>query len=100
MQVQGQIQNYPCNATRAIYVPKDPSIRKVLIIHNETGHNHPMPTLIKVSFGLKDTYRQCIEAHGVLGATVSKIDNGMYMIFLRSLFHHSPPRSTINENAA
>ncbi|KAJ7291881.1 hypothetical protein C8J57DRAFT_1588616 [Mycena rebaudengoi] len=75
MQVQGQIHNYPCDATRAIYVPKDPSIRKVLIIHNETGHNHPMPTLIKVSFGLKDTYRQCIEAHGVLGATVSKIDN-------------------------
>ncbi|KAJ7835870.1 hypothetical protein B0H13DRAFT_1913361 [Mycena leptocephala] len=57
---------YSCDATRAIYVPKDSSVRKVLIIHNETGHNHPMPTLSKVSFGLKDTYRQCVEAHGVL----------------------------------
>ncbi|KAJ6563092.1 hypothetical protein DFH09DRAFT_1364226 [Mycena vulgaris] len=86
MQVQGQIQNYPCDATRAIYVPKDPSVRKVLIIHNETGHNHPMPTLTKVSLGLKDIYRQCVEAHGILGATVSKIDNGMKLIFLRSYF--------------
>ncbi|KAJ6615770.1 hypothetical protein B0H10DRAFT_1949652 [Mycena sp. CBHHK59/15] len=34
-----------------------------------------MPTLTKVSFGLKGTYRKCIEANGVLRATVSKIDN-------------------------
>ncbi|KAJ7235364.1 hypothetical protein C8J57DRAFT_1572122 [Mycena rebaudengoi] len=74
MQVQGQIQQYSCNATRSIYVPKDQSIRKVLIIHN-TGHNHPMPVLTKVAFGHKDTYRQCIHANGVLGATVSKIDD-------------------------
>jgi hypothetical protein len=54
----------------------------VLITHNETGHNHPMLTLSKVSFGLKDTYLQCIEANGVLGTTVSKIDNGMNLFKL------------------
>ncbi|KAJ7622550.1 hypothetical protein B0H17DRAFT_1151676, partial [Mycena rosella] len=75
MQVQGQIQNYPCPATRSIYVPKDLSVRKVLIVHNDTGHNHPMPALTKLSFGLKDTYRGCIKSYGVLGATVAKIDN-------------------------
>ncbi|KAJ7467353.1 hypothetical protein B0H11DRAFT_2046863 [Mycena galericulata] len=75
MQVQGKIRNYSCEATRTIYVPTDPSILKVLIVHNKTGHNHPMPTLTKASFGHKDTYRQCIEANGVLGATVAKIDN-------------------------
>jgi hypothetical protein len=80
MQVQGQIQQYSCNATRSIYVPKDQSIRKALIIHNNTGHNHPMPVLTKVAFGHKDTYRQCIHANGVLGATVSKIDNGKDLI--------------------
>ncbi|KAF8195172.1 hypothetical protein K438DRAFT_2017214 [Mycena galopus ATCC 62051] len=58
-----------------LHVPKDRPIRKVLIIHNTTGHNHPMPTLTKVSYGLKDTYRRCIDANGVLGATVAKIDN-------------------------
>ncbi|KAJ7466644.1 hypothetical protein B0H11DRAFT_1869800 [Mycena galericulata] len=75
MQVQGKIRNYSCEATRTIYVPTDPSILKVLIVHNKTGHNHPMPALTKASFGHKDTYRQCIEANGVLGATVAKIDN-------------------------
>ncbi|KAJ6469411.1 hypothetical protein C8R45DRAFT_1167059, partial [Mycena sanguinolenta] len=74
-QVQSNIVNYPCDAVRYIYVPKDTSIRKALIIHNETGHNHLMPTLTKMSYGLKATYRQCIDANGVLGATVSKIDN-------------------------
>ncbi|KAJ6560707.1 hypothetical protein B0H10DRAFT_1966876 [Mycena sp. CBHHK59/15] len=34
-----------------------------------------MPTLTKVSFGIKDTYHTCIEVNGVLRATVSKIDN-------------------------
>ncbi|KAJ6579376.1 hypothetical protein B0H10DRAFT_1745326, partial [Mycena sp. CBHHK59/15] len=38
-------------------------------------HNHPMPALTKLSFGLKDTYRGCIKSYGVLGATVAKIDN-------------------------
>jgi hypothetical protein len=73
--------NYSCPAVRYIYIPEDSSIRKVLLIHNDTGHNHPMPMLSKVSFGLKDTYRQCVEANGVLGATVSKIDNGIYILF-------------------
>ncbi|KAJ6605644.1 hypothetical protein B0H10DRAFT_2311707 [Mycena sp. CBHHK59/15] len=71
MQVRGEIKNYPCKAVRYVYVPKDPSIRKVLIVHNNTGHTHPIPTLSNVSFELNDTYRQCIKAHGVLGATVS-----------------------------
>ncbi|KAF8175007.1 hypothetical protein K438DRAFT_2047804 [Mycena galopus ATCC 62051] len=70
--VQGQIKAYDCPAARTIYIPKDRSIRKVLIIHNNTGQNHPMPTIIKVTFALKDTYRQCIDAHGILGATVAK----------------------------
>ncbi|KAJ7922381.1 hypothetical protein B0H13DRAFT_2655645 [Mycena leptocephala] len=75
MQVQGKIRNYPCNALRTIYVPTNPSILKVLVVHNNTGHNHPMPTLTKASFGHKDTYLGLIEANGVLGATVAKIDN-------------------------
>ncbi|KAF7377145.1 hypothetical protein MSAN_00133600 [Mycena sanguinolenta] len=75
-QKQGRIVNFPCDAVRYIYVPKDTSIRKALIIHNDTGHNHPIPPLTKMSYGLKVTYEECIQANGVLGATVSKIDNG------------------------
>ncbi|KAJ7776516.1 hypothetical protein DFH07DRAFT_766714 [Mycena maculata] len=29
----------------------------------------------RFSFGIKDTYQQCVEGHGILGTTVSKIDN-------------------------
>ncbi|KAJ7676748.1 hypothetical protein DFH06DRAFT_1428491 [Mycena polygramma] len=42
MQVRGTIQAYPCDAQRTIFVPADSSILKVLIVHNTTGHNHPM----------------------------------------------------------
>ncbi|KAJ7722444.1 hypothetical protein DFH07DRAFT_1067416 [Mycena maculata] len=83
IQVRGEIKNYPCKAVRYVYVPKDPSIRKVLIVHNNIGHTHPIPTLSNVSFELNDTYRQCIKAHGVLGATVSKIDNAQSTKMLR-----------------
>jgi hypothetical protein len=90
MQVQGKIRNYPCHALRTIYVPTDPSILKVLIVHNNTGHNHPMPTLTKASFGHKDTYLGLIEANGVLGATVAKIDNGLnrhaWIYFVADIF--------------
>ncbi|KAJ7206565.1 hypothetical protein GGX14DRAFT_367059, partial [Mycena pura] len=94
MQVQGRIENYPCDAIRTIYVPEDPSILKVLIAHNETGHNHPMPMLTKVSFGHKDTYRQCIEANGVLGASMAKIDNApstMQLLKGRTPAAHAAP---------
>ncbi|KAJ7785121.1 hypothetical protein DFH07DRAFT_934967 [Mycena maculata] len=74
-QVRGRILNYPCSATRAIYIPFDTLIRKAVIVHNETGHNHPMPILSKVSFSVKEMYRQCIRLRGVLGATVAKVDN-------------------------
>ncbi|KAJ7822571.1 hypothetical protein B0H14DRAFT_3146342 [Mycena olivaceomarginata] len=57
MNVRGNIRSYRCPATRSIYVPQDVSVRKALIIHNDTGHNHPMPTLTKAAFGHKDIYR-------------------------------------------
>ncbi|KAJ7701298.1 hypothetical protein B0H16DRAFT_1440958 [Mycena metata] len=74
-QVRGKIVQRTCTARRAIYVPVDTSIRKALIVHNDTGHNHPMPALIKASFSTKATYKKLIQAVGVVGATVSKVDN-------------------------
>ncbi|KAF8173410.1 hypothetical protein K438DRAFT_1980955 [Mycena galopus ATCC 62051] len=35
----------------------------------------PGEATLDFTFGLKDTYRQCIDAHGVLGAMVAKVDN-------------------------
>ncbi|KAJ6587751.1 hypothetical protein B0H10DRAFT_1954453 [Mycena sp. CBHHK59/15] len=74
-QVRAAIRQHPCPATRSIYVPVDRSIRKALIVQNNTGHNHPMPTLTKVSLAVKEIYRECVEASGCIGATVAKVDN-------------------------
>ncbi|KAJ7464247.1 hypothetical protein B0H11DRAFT_1870607 [Mycena galericulata] len=74
-QVQAEIRQFPCSATRSIYVPTDPSIRKALIVQNNTGHNHPMPTLVKASLATKQVYRECVESSGTVGATVAKVDN-------------------------
>ncbi|KAJ7182716.1 hypothetical protein C8R43DRAFT_868399 [Mycena crocata] len=73
--IRSLIKRYPCDAKRSIYVPTDSSILKVLIVNNNTGHNHPMPTLKKASLSVKQKYRQCVTAIGCVGATVSKVDN-------------------------
>ncbi|KAJ7671075.1 hypothetical protein B0H17DRAFT_1335506 [Mycena rosella] len=49
--------------------------KAALIVHNNTGHNHPMPPLSKVSLTTRETYRQCVKTAGSLGATVSKVYN-------------------------
>ncbi|KAJ7084961.1 hypothetical protein C8R44DRAFT_894074 [Mycena epipterygia] len=70
------IRHYPCKATRAIYVPTDPTIRKALVIHNiHKPHCHPMPALTKVSVDVKAKYRACIDAAGCVGATVNKVEH-------------------------
>ncbi|KAJ6603588.1 hypothetical protein DFH09DRAFT_1354717 [Mycena vulgaris] len=70
-----RIKRYPCTATRTIYVPVDPSIRKALVVHKErTPHSHPMPALTKASLDVKEVYRACVDAAGSVGATVNKVD--------------------------
>lgn len=55
----------------------DSSIRKALVIHpKNVPHNHPMPPMTKASYELRATYRDCVEAAGCVGSTVSKVDNG------------------------
>ncbi|KAJ7264262.1 hypothetical protein C8J57DRAFT_1718701 [Mycena rebaudengoi] len=73
--ISGVIENYSCKAQRYIYIPKDQSIRKALIVHALIPHSHPMPMLMKPSLEVIETYRRIIAANGVLGATVAKIDN-------------------------
>ncbi|KAJ7105814.1 hypothetical protein C8R44DRAFT_886280 [Mycena epipterygia] len=66
--------NHPCEATRTVCVPVDPSTRKAIIVRpTNTPHNHPMPALTKASFELKASYRECIKAAGCVGATVAKL---------------------------
>ena len=70
------IVNYPCPARRTIYIPIDTSIRVALVVHKSIPHNHPMPKIDKASFETKSAYIKCVEAVGVLGAMVQKVDQG------------------------
>ncbi|KAJ7867199.1 hypothetical protein B0H14DRAFT_2572957 [Mycena olivaceomarginata] len=59
--VRGRIMQYTCCSTRSIYVPTDTTIRKVLIVTNGIPHNHPMPTLNRMSVGLKKVYESRVD---------------------------------------
>ncbi|KAJ7694292.1 hypothetical protein B0H14DRAFT_3660597 [Mycena olivaceomarginata] len=72
---RSKMVHHECGAARVIYIPIDPSIRKVLIVTNQIPHNHPMPTLAKVPVGVMEKYKTCVIAHGGAGATVAKVDN-------------------------
>jgi hypothetical protein len=49
-----------------------------LIIHSDNvAHNHPMLALTKPSFEAQAICRDCIKATGCVGASVSKVDQGM-----------------------
>ncbi|KAJ7912742.1 hypothetical protein B0H13DRAFT_2659938 [Mycena leptocephala] len=75
-EVRSKIVQHRCEATRAIYVPLDTSIRKAIIVNNAMGHNHPMPVLAKASIRVKESYGEFVKASGTVGATVAKVDNG------------------------
>jgi hypothetical protein len=70
------IVNHPCQAQRTVYIPTDSSLRVALVVHKNVPHNHPMPRIDKASFETKAAYRKCVEAAGILGATVQKVDEG------------------------
>ena len=80
------IVNYLCSARRTIYIPIDTSICFVLVVHKNVPHNHPMPWIDKASFNAKATYWKCVEATGVLGAMVQKVEQGQFnLLFILSI---------------
>ncbi|KAF8153916.1 hypothetical protein B0H34DRAFT_860865 [Crassisporium funariophilum] len=72
------IVHHPCPANRRMYIPEDPEMRFLMIIHpGPIAHNHPIPPMSKASLEAKVTYEHCIEAAGSSGLTVQKVDNAM-----------------------
>ncbi len=68
------IQN-PCPAHIKIYAPMDPLIKKAIIVLTRY-HNHPMPTVKKVSQEGRDIYVKAVKKYGVMGASAVKVDSG------------------------
>lgn len=77
--IKVKMHGHACPARRTIYVPTDETLRMAIVIPDHTSpHNHPMPPPSKLSLDAKRTYEQCIEAAGVAGASVNKVDHGMF----------------------
>jgi hypothetical protein len=68
--------HHPCSARVTIYSPIDRALlRGVVVLKN--GHSHPILAPEKVTKEGVRMYEQAIEAFGVTGATVGKVDRGM-----------------------
>ncbi|KAK7012445.1 hypothetical protein R3P38DRAFT_3588241 [Favolaschia claudopus] len=78
------MSHYKCRVKRTIFVPRDESIRKAVILHNAIPipHRHPLPPLVKVSLSVQDKYETCIEKRGVVGATVRDVDRAESSLLL------------------
>ncbi|KAG7089006.1 hypothetical protein E1B28_010719 [Marasmius oreades] len=64
-----------CKTRMTIYVPKDKTIKKALIVFpGDIAHTHPVPLLRKATQDVKLMFSKVVQQHGVLGATVSKIE--------------------------
>lgn len=68
-----------CKARRTVYVPEDPSDRRVMVVPDCTPHTHPTPLFAKASQAERTEYRRCVEASGMPGATVARVDHGIYI---------------------
>ncbi|KAG7085368.1 hypothetical protein E1B28_002931 [Marasmius oreades] len=63
-----------CKTQMTIYVPKDKMIKKALVFLGDIAHTHPVPLLRKATQDIKLMFSKVVQQHGVLGATVSKIE--------------------------
>jgi hypothetical protein len=79
-----------CGASRTIYVPTDPAIRMACVVQNhEQPHNHPILPVTKASRDIKSLFKRCIDAVGMVGATVKTIENGTNSCTVDILIMHS-----------
>ncbi|KAF8313350.1 hypothetical protein F5887DRAFT_1090268 [Amanita rubescens] len=73
---QTNMKRHNCPASRTIYVPVDPTIRMACIVPNhDYPHSHPVLPASKASRDLRNLYRSCVDAVGVIGSTVQSVEN-------------------------
>ncbi|KAJ7138641.1 hypothetical protein C8R46DRAFT_1321667, partial [Mycena filopes] len=72
--IKGKIIHRPCGATIRIFSPIDRTDRRA-IVYFVGPHNHPRFPATKVSRAGKDAYRHAVDAAGVSGLTVLKLDS-------------------------
>ncbi|KAG7087904.1 hypothetical protein E1B28_011951 [Marasmius oreades] len=64
-----------CQTRMTIYIPHDKTIKKAIVVFpGNSAHSHPVLLLWKATQDVKEMFAKAVNKHGVLGATVSKID--------------------------
>jgi hypothetical protein len=51
-----------------------------VVPNHEEPHNHPILPAAKASRDIKSLFKRCIDAAGIVGATVKSIENGTNII--------------------
>ncbi|KAJ7333283.1 hypothetical protein DFH08DRAFT_966118 [Mycena albidolilacea] len=68
--------HHTCHAYMMIYVPLDPDLCMACVTFDTAKlHTHPMGPMTKISLNIKEKYRKCVRAAGVLGTTAQKVDD-------------------------
>ncbi|KAJ2919368.1 hypothetical protein MD484_g1015, partial [Candolleomyces efflorescens] len=74
--VTGKMIKRTCNVKLKIFCPVDESDRRaIVVLFGDDGHNHPVFPPTKLTKQQREIYLDAIRAHGLVGATVSKVNN-------------------------
>jgi hypothetical protein len=80
--------HHTCHAYMTIYVPLDPDLRMACVTFDPAKpHTHPMGPTTKITLDIKEKYRKCVRAAGVLGTTVQKVDDGKQYFHMHTFTH-------------
>lgn len=75
--VTGRMVKRACSVKLKIFCPVDTSDRRaIVVLFGDEGHNHPVFPPSKLTHQQREKYLEAIRAHGLVGATVSRINNG------------------------
>ncbi|KAJ7719563.1 hypothetical protein B0H16DRAFT_1795087 [Mycena metata] len=101
--VRGQMLHHPCKTYMTIYVPLDSSLRMACVTFNPAKpHTHPMGPMTKITLDVKEAYRKCVRAAGVLGTTVQRVDDAPTTLLLLNgqspaMYHPSLHRKRLKQ---
>lgn len=73
--VIGKIIPYPCPVQKTVYTPRDPTIKKLVVVFHGR-HSHPPWPEEKPNQAAKDDVTKCLDVLGIFGATGGRVDNG------------------------
>lgn len=73
--LDAKLVHRPCNARITTYQPIDRDDHRIIVLV-ENAHSHPIFPMRKVTLEGRRKYAEAAKAHGTVGLSVVKCDNG------------------------